>query len=282
MLKLLRSNFSRFAKSRTVWLCLGLQALIILAMMAVSLIQKMTDAQANPVQSEVFLLTVYGVLGIPFQGVMISLFGSLFIGADYNGGAIRNKLIMGHSRVSVYLANYITVAVFALLLNFVGVLISFALGLPLFGKFKIATRLVVWIVVDGTALMLAYSAIVTFVSMLSRNTTVSVIICLIALVIAMFTFMMMSDALGEPETLTVISMNGMGEPIEKTVANPQYPPKALRAFYQFCLDFFPSGQTLQLSRGEKFHDWQMLVYSLAIAASSTTAGSLIFRKLDVK
>lgn len=281
MLKLLRSNFSRFVKSKTVWLCLALQAAILLFMMSVSLIQRRND-HSYAVQSEVYLLTVYGVFGIPLQGIMISLFGCLFIGADYNGGSLRNKLIMGHSRSSIYLANYITVAVFALLLNFVGLLISFALGLPLFGKFRIASKLVVWIVIDGTALMLAYSALVTIVAMLSRNTTVSVITCLIALVVAMFTFMMISDTLSEPETVTVITYNSLGEPIEKITANPQSPSKAVRALYQFCLDFFPSGQTLQLSKGENFHDWQMLVYSLVIAASTTTAGCLVFRKLDVK
>lgn len=282
MLKLLRSNFSRFIKSRSMWISLAVQAFVLIAMMMISVIQKKTDPDVSPVTSDVFLLVIYSLFGIPLQGILISVFGCLFIGADYGNGTIRNKLIMGHSRTSIYLANYITVAVFAVVLNIVGLLAVLAVGLPIFGTFKTQTKLLVWIIVDGTAVMLVYAAVVTFVTMLSKNTTASVVFCLLTLFIAMFVFIAMIDKIGQPDTITQTSFNELGELIEVIVPNPEKPSPQLKAFYQFCVDFFPSGQNLQISRGEKFHDWQMLLYSLGIIAATNAGGCLAFRRLDLK
>lgn len=50
-------------------------------------------------------------------GILISLLVSLFIGTDYHDGTIRNKLICGLSRTSVYLSNFILMAVCGIILQ---------------------------------------------------------------------------------------------------------------------------------------------------------------------
>ena len=40
-------------------------------------------------------------------GVVIAVFVSMFFGTEYSDGTIRNKLITGRSRVSIYLANLV-------------------------------------------------------------------------------------------------------------------------------------------------------------------------------
>lgn len=46
-------------------------------------------------------------LGIP---AFFSLFTAIFLGSEYSGGAIRNKLICGRTRKQIYIASYITMA----------------------------------------------------------------------------------------------------------------------------------------------------------------------------
>ena len=69
-------------------------------------------------------------------GILISLLVSLFIGTDYHDGTIRNKLICGLSRTSVYLSNFILMAVCGIILLLAGYALGLALGIPLFGPFE--------------------------------------------------------------------------------------------------------------------------------------------------
>ncbi len=39
----------------------------------------------------------------PLMGIISAIFISLFIGSEYSDGVIRNKIITGHSRSSLYL-----------------------------------------------------------------------------------------------------------------------------------------------------------------------------------
>ena len=38
-------------------------------------------------------------------GLFMAMFTSLFIGTEYDYGTIRNKIIVGHSRTSIYFSN---------------------------------------------------------------------------------------------------------------------------------------------------------------------------------
>ena len=69
-------------------------------------------------------------------GILISLLVSLFIGTDYHDGTFRNKLICGLSRTSVYLSNFILMAVCGIILLLAGYALGLALGIPLFGPFE--------------------------------------------------------------------------------------------------------------------------------------------------
>ena len=48
------------------------------------------------------------MLFVLMSGVVLSAFCSLFVGAEYSDGTIRNKIAVGHSRAAVYLANLVT------------------------------------------------------------------------------------------------------------------------------------------------------------------------------
>lgn len=68
-----------------------------------------------------------------FLPMIIAITGGLFISKDYTNNTIRNKIIVGHSRPSIYMANWITSVIMTLVLFAVYLLFIFAVGVPIFG-----------------------------------------------------------------------------------------------------------------------------------------------------
>lgn len=71
-----------------------------------------------------------------FFVIALSVAISLFIGTEYSDKTIRNKLIAGHSRLSIYLANLITSIIVAVTMYLTSAIIACA-GVPLLGGFEL-------------------------------------------------------------------------------------------------------------------------------------------------
>lgn len=65
--------------------------------------------------------------------MIIAITGGLFISKDYTNNTIRNKIIVGHSRPSIYMANWITSVIMTLVIFAVYLLFIFAVGGTIFG-----------------------------------------------------------------------------------------------------------------------------------------------------
>ena len=52
------------------------------------------------------------------MGLVAAILTSMFIGSEYSDGTIRNKLVVGHSRMRIYLANLIVCSVACVLIFF--------------------------------------------------------------------------------------------------------------------------------------------------------------------
>ena len=113
MRNLLSANFLRLRKSGIFWFLL----LVLFAFGLLTTLQRVID-QMQWKWNTRFYLTVDLFVYALFLGFGMAAFIPLFFGAEYSDGAIRNKLIIGHSRLSVYLSHLITsVAVAALFLS---------------------------------------------------------------------------------------------------------------------------------------------------------------------
>lgn len=96
MSKLLYADFTRLKNSLFFWTC-------IIGMFALGTVFSafpIISGQPVPLRS-LFLVYTYSV------PVLCALQNSLLSGAEYESGAIRCKLICGHKRVSIYLANVV-------------------------------------------------------------------------------------------------------------------------------------------------------------------------------
>ena len=96
MRKLLRADFARLWRDKIFWLALT-------AMAAAgqfcfwARFQSFREGYAAPLEDP---FMVY----VPVAAIVLSALCALFIGVDYSDGTIRNKLIAGHGRASVYSA----------------------------------------------------------------------------------------------------------------------------------------------------------------------------------
>ena len=125
MIKLLKANLARLWKNKVFWL--GFLVLNVFCIIQkIGLIQDTIEVHYL---EETFWIQAY-VLGI-----ILSVFISLFIGAEYEYGTIRNKIISGYDRSEIYLAN-IFACIIAGWIMCMGCLISSLLvGVPFLGFF---------------------------------------------------------------------------------------------------------------------------------------------------
>lgn len=279
MSRLLNVNFSRMWKNKLFW---G----EILCMFALGIFFVVTVYQVGQQTGEQMYLDS-SLQGYPMLiGFLCALFCGVFGGTEYSDGTIRNKLIAGHTRWSVYLSSLIVhaVEVFLCLVSFL--LADLALGLPLFGGFMGDGRMIAIMLAGSAVTMLAYSAIFTLISMLCQSKTMGVCFCLILYCVFFFTAMNIAQRLEEPEMLegyTYMTDAGVTEH-EDPQPNHRYLTGTKREVYEFFNDFLPCNQMYQYTNTmmDVSDVGRLMLYSLGIVIVVTVAGIFVFRKKDVR
>ena len=103
----------------------------------------------------------------------MSVFVSLYVGTDYHDGTLRNKLISGLSRNSIYLSNLCISYLIGILSVLFAYLVGAAAGNSLFGMFEMPAKQMILTGIVGILLNLAYISIFNMISMLSSSKTLS-------------------------------------------------------------------------------------------------------------
>lgn len=211
-----------------------------------------------------------------------SVFCSLFLGAEYGGGAIRNKLVAGRSRAAVYGANLIVCCVAGLIMQAAYIFMALAIGLPLLGAGMSAAGFIVLIV----CIMLtsaAFTALFTLIAMLVSSRAVSAVVCVLSMVLMLFLGVYIAGMLNEPETYPSYSYtDSTGTQFDKEEPNPYYLRGAKRELFEQLYDILPGGQTVQLAGASAEHPIRLMLYSLALTALITAVGMCCFQRKDIK
>ncbi len=165
--KLLSANFARLWKNHTFWIGVAF-------MLALSVYVMLEGGLSAP-EHESYDMSAFGYSQI--IGFCCAVFASLYLGSEYTDGAIRNKIIVGHSRARIYLANLVTVFT-AMLLMIAAWLMGALIGFPFFGPLSNLPGCMVNFIASifTTA---AFSAIFTLIAMLCTNKAVSAVVSII-------------------------------------------------------------------------------------------------------
>lgn len=287
MNKLLTASFARIKKDKFFWI--GMAGMLVFGAF-LAFMQYQEHVQHG---CAVRLDNVFAGHALVI-GILCAVFSSLFIGTEYSDGTIRNKLIVGHTRIAVYFSNLIINIVAALLMCLAFAASVSAVGIPLIGFLEADVKTILLTVLGCVIMTVAFCSLCTMVCMVNQNKTISAIITIVGVFALMLAASMILSKLTEPEFYNSFSMPNASGASDSIIydstsdasagitPNPGYLRGSERSFYEFLLDFLPSGQAMQYSSMTAVHLWQMPLYSLIIIFLSTGIGAVAFRRKDVK
>lgn len=281
MSKLLSANFNRLKRDKIFWITL-IAMLAITAYSAISSAIAATKYQdLNADNNITYLNSCYFNL-MPIVGIFYAVFMSLFLGTEYSEGTIRNKIVLGHTRTNIYLANFITCLAGNIVI-YCAMLVGGLAAVPYLGGWQGGAASLLANILIGLFLTFALTAFLTMLSMLSTNkaiTAVAAILLAFGLMVAASAFY---NILQEPEfTRDFVSISADGNVVfgdEKP--NPAYISGIKRKIYEFLVIFLPTGQGI-LMANQEIHFPIEIIYSSIITVAVNICGVFAFRKKDLK
>lgn len=227
------------------------------------------------------MLLVYSLV----IGFLTAAFVSLFVGTEYSDGTLRNKLIIGHTRVSIYLSNLITCSAAGLMMCLAYLIPALAVGIPLCRTDDTDFRMLVLMVLYSFFMSLAFTSLYTLAGMICQNKALTAVVTILGVCFLFMASMYVSAKLNEPETSIEISPFAEDGTVTapRQIPNPGYVRGTQRRAYEFLNDFLPTGQSVTLTRGDTKAATPLLpVYSAGITVAASGIGMFVFRKRDIK
>lgn len=221
---------------------------------------------------------------MPVIGIVLAVVISMYLGTDYSDGTIRNKIMAGRSRNSIYTANFLTCSVIGIVIYCFGLLAVVLTGTPLLGGIHAAPLTVAMLLADGVLMVLANAAIFNLLAMLvsskSHGAVVSILLAFGLLFLSIYIF----NVLSQPEMIEKLRMSvgeGMSEQMEM-VKNPRYVGGLKRKIYEFMTDLLPSGQGIQLASFNVVRPFRMAGCSIVLIVIFHITGCMLFQKKNIK
>ena len=280
MIKLLKANLARLWKNKVFWL--GFLVLNVFCIIQkISIIQDTVEVHFL---EEAFWIQAYVI------GIILSVFISLFVGAEYEYGTIRNKIISGYGRSDIYLANIFTCIIAGWIMCMGCLISSLLVGVPFLGFFHVELSEILLQGICVFALSAAYTAIYCFFVMVIPNRTVVAVVCILLSFAQLFFGIVIGNRLDETEYYYIPDASlGIGEIDDgsnsKWIRNLDYLEGTERRIYEIVFEVIPGGQSLQLS-GMYFieHASYMEMFSASAAwiILSCGCGLILFRRKDLR
>lgn len=216
-----------------------------------------------------------------------AVFTGIFIGREYGDGTLRNKLIVGHGRCSLYLANLLVCAAANVTAMLLSVGIVLAVGVPIMGT-TFTPGYVALCMVFMTAANIAITSLFVFGSMLITSKAASCV----TLILSFFMLFLFSNYIESkldapeyyPDYTMKIDESGT-QYIEElgSTKNPYYISGTQRKIYEFLDENLPVSQLYYMASEGKIPDSAFpLAVDAAVAVLFTGAGILIFKRKNIK
>ena len=280
MIKLLYAQFSRLIKNKFFWL--GLLVMIGVPLYAVGVrYYDYVIASENVWETADGLWFVGGI----YMAVILSVFVSLFIGTEFADGTIRNKLIVGHTRNTIYVSNLIICTVVALFYHLMYIVVLFGAGSLLLKSWETPLHTLAILTALSLAAVIALSALFTMLAMLIPSRSTGVVVAMFVAMAMLIVAMALLARLNAREYLdNVFALNEVGEIVKSDpIPNPRFLTGFKREVYQYLLNLIPIGQMLQF--GNLNYASQMCflpLYAVSVAVVCTIAGLVIFKRKDIR
>lgn len=277
MRKLLSANFARLWKDMAFWT-------ILLGVFILSFVIIWNGADSAKYMAERGFprtLEDYYFNPAPYMGLAYAAFISLFLGTEHSDGTMRNKLIVGHTRTHVYLANF-WVCFTACLLFMAAWFAGGAPGLILIGPFEMGAMGFFIYLLVATGFTVAFTALFTWISTVSTNKAQTVIFTLSVWMVLVFAASNIQDRLQELQMNSgAVLLNGEFVNLEPT-PNPLYLDGGVRTLFECILDFLPMGQAIQMHDANIVYPLRQILFSLLFTAWALLSGIKSFHRKDLR
>ena len=258
MIKLLNSNFYRLKKSMTFWVLL-----ILMGYFGIFIYDNNNGLG----------MCDYNCIGKIILGfntfifIILPIFTSLFIGTEYSDGGIKNKIIKGHTRTNIYLANLLTSMIVSFIYSVIYIIFMNIMGL-IWGN-GIAASLDAFLILtlDSILLNIFITSLFNFISMTISNKTSSSIISFVTVVWCVMIYFNLQQK--------IYHASGVTKSIYQFILN--IVPLGQTETIYCAIDIYNKGEVLQminLTTNEK----TLWIYSLVLILIINACGIIIFNK----
>lgn len=273
MNKLLKAGFFRLKKDFIFWLFVFFTIGIVLF----TLIRHYLSKSVVDVSSDIIINEF-----VMYIGLFIAIFVSIFVGKEHSEGIIRNKIIVGHSRVFIYLSNLIISIIASVICELIYIILATVISIPLFGGFELNLFQFGMSMLNTLLVIVAYCSIFNFVTMICSEITVSTTICIflfIVMFIAQASFALTANSNKYIEH--TYYENGNKYIISQEI-NPNYPGEQIVKMAKMVYLLIPQGQAMEIGSGDTEYAYQMPMYSLIVIGIFNVCGLYLFSKKELK
>ena len=283
MNRLLSANFARLWKSRIFW--------VMEVFVAAYSIMMYIDAYRTVEYGGKMIdnWNLYFFNDLMFMGIVMAVFTAFYVGVEYADGTIRNKIVVGHSRSNIYLANLIVCYVAGIIAFVTYSVLSLFMGLVLIGKEAVLKlRFPVQVAGVGLSIILAYTALYVMIAMVdavkARMALINMAIAIMILSVGILVELKLQPEyyVVDKETGKTRYITDAEEETEDIVRNSNYlAPGRKRDFYE-CLNLWtPSAQVMSLV-GDGGHSGKQPLCMMALTVIFSGSGMWIFGRKEIK
>ncbi len=282
MFKLLKANLFRLKKDNVFWV-------FILISIGVALF---TIFQASDTSLS-FDIPLDSLIVIHFDsfGFFMAFFVSLFVGKEYGEGAIRNKIITGHKKIDIYLADLVSCILVNIIVVLIYMSIVFVIGNFMFGSLQMPLGKYPILILKMIMVIVLYCSIYNFITLLCSSMEISLIICITFFAIIFFSGNVISPILYAKPYFPVTFIDENGEiHVEYSEINPNYPSETKRKIAKVVYCILPMGleneianeYSEELGLVEKTDIYVPLYYPIITIGIINLVGIELFKKKELK
>lgn len=286
MTRLLKATFFRLIKNKVFW-GIVIITIILACFLLFNDILNRGDETNKGIDR---ILLMY----INFIGFFIALFTSLFVGTEYSDGSIRNKIIIGHSRKTIYLANVMTSVWVGILIEMVYMVSVTSIGIPTLGVLQMSMEKFLFIIIDILFIIVSYSSIFTCITLLCSDITVSTVACTILMLVMFVASMALDSTANTTQYYETYETQENGKVEVYREPNPNYPGDLKKTLAKNILYCIPTGQAYEIVSQLGRQPFQMVdymsddeikiasLYSLGVTIVVNLFGIYCFKRKDLK
>ncbi len=277
MTRLLNAGFFRLRRDRTFWITAAVVILISLVNVPNSTESwQVQTAGSLAVTMEEFFFNL-----APYAGMIFAVFVSLFLGTEHSDGTIRNKLVVGHTRRHIYLADFAVCFAADLFLLALWILgqtpLFFTIGPMEMGMTGFAAYLAV-----AVCFTASLTAVFVLINMLSTNKAVSVVLSLAVWILLILAASGANDRLDCPATIGGMAYIDGEFVMMEEKPNPLYVAGFARLLLKSFLDLLPTGPAILMTNAAIENPGREITLALLLTALLIFAGVRLFQKKNLR